>query len=498
MEYFCHIPCGRSMPLNNPHAVSVSLPSIADVIGYEENDPKVKDKIESAYPRFITNRFVAKAAIHIAKQQGIDSNRELIPVSSEGVFDLIEQYIGKGFDKITSSGFPLISIKKDSPLLLGIKYLIQHAGLIPSSRQAEDYLLKNKLIDHEFEEELAPAKQAVASTKQILSKAYGYSTPDDVILCSAGMNAIFSVFQALKKTQAVKGRNKFIQIGWLYSDSMSIIKKYSKDSFQYLTIPDMDEFEKYVHEHNSEITSVFLEVPNNPVVRCADLPRIAEITKKYNIILAVDSTIGTPYNIEVLKYADIAVESLTKFACGNGDILMGAVILNKNSEKAQSIKNEIKNIAQTPYIKDVRRLAFEIESYEERVKKVSKNTFALVDYLKSSNKVKSINWVLDDFSRDNYLKICKNNKSVPGIISLVFDKKLHNYYDNIKLSKGPSLGTSFTLAMPYIYLAHYDLLKSANGKSLLDECGIDSELLRVSIGLEPAKNLINVFKEVLE
>ena len=60
--YFQHIPLGKSIPLNNPHAVSVSLPTMKDVIGYEENDNAVKSRMQSGYPRFFVNKLVEKLA----------------------------------------------------------------------------------------------------------------------------------------------------------------------------------------------------------------------------------------------------------------------------------------------------------------------------------------------------------------------------------------------------------------------------------------------------
>ena len=49
---FTHIPCGQTLPINNIHAVSVSMPSLQDVIDYEEQTPQILEKIKSAYPRF--------------------------------------------------------------------------------------------------------------------------------------------------------------------------------------------------------------------------------------------------------------------------------------------------------------------------------------------------------------------------------------------------------------------------------------------------------------
>jgi cystathionine gamma-synthase len=66
------------------------------------------------------------------------------------------------------------------------------------------------------------------------------------------------------------------------------------------------------------------------------------------------------------------------------------------------------------------------------------------------------------------------------------------FYDQLKVSKGPSLGTNFSLCCPYTLLAHYQELDWAAG------CGVPRHLLRVSVGLEDAKELIARFAAALE
>ena len=65
-------------------------------------------------------------------------------------------------------------------------------------------------------------------------------------------------------------------------------------------------------------------------------------------------------------------------------------------------------------------------------------------------------------------------------------------YDALRVSKGPSLGTNFTLACPYTQLAHYDELAWAA------RCGVPSHLLRVSVGLEDPGDLWKRFELALE
>ena len=69
--------------------------------------------------------------------------------------------------------------------------------------------------------------------------------------------------------------------------------------------------------------SLFTEFPSNPLLRSADLPRIRELADKYDFLVVVDETIGNFMNVEVLKYADIVVSSLTKIFSGAANCMGG-------------------------------------------------------------------------------------------------------------------------------------------------------------------------------
>ena len=81
------------------------------------------------------------------------------------------------------------------------------------------------------------------------------------------------------------------------------------------------------------------------------------------------------------------------------------------------------------------------------------------------------------------------------LISLLLrdpEKTSEIFYDALRVSKGPSLGTNFTLACPYVLLAHYDELEWAA------DCGVDQHLIRVSVGLEDWNDLRCRFDEAFD
>ena len=91
-----------------------------------------------------------------------------------------------------------------------------------------------------------------------------------------------------------------------------------------------------------------------------------------------------------------------------------------------------------------------------------------------------------------------NENSYTGIVSVTFKDDFRKVYDKLNFAKGPSLGTEFTLLMPYTYLAHYDLIISKDGNEFLNKIGLPINLLRISVGVENIEDIINEFERLNE
>jgi cystathionine gamma-synthase len=494
-SYFTPVPLGKSLPQDNPHAVSVSLPTMADVIGYEENDPAVVDRMESGYPRFFMNKLVGVLCEATRKIHRIPDSVELLPLMSHQSLSIVERKFASAIKCVEEEGCVFLLVEKGSDNLQEIKDFIRHTGILLSSRKAEDILFSKGIIPVKFDESLADEKEASVSVKTLLSEAYGAGLVENIFLANSGMNAVYAVFEAINRFQSNTPRQSVIQAGWLYLDTLEIIRKYSNDSILVNSVADPAALEARIISEHDTIGAVFTEVPNNPLLECVDLPRLYQLCQVYEIPLIVDATIGTAFNLDVLPYCDIAVESLTKFACGKGDVLMGAVILNPQSKLAGKLHCHISQNLVEPYARDIQRLAVNMEGYAARVQTVSGNTKRILEYLEQSPAVSRVHSVLHPGSCANFQKIRKNPDALPGLISVVFDKGLKYYYDRLRFAKGPTLGTEFTLAMPYVYLAHYDMVKTPAGRAALERKGLHPELLRISIGTEPADEIIRALKE---
>lgn len=490
-DYFCEIPCGENIPLYNPHSVSVSLPKIQDVIDYEEGKSEVIDKMKSGYPRFFQNQFVKQLTQFIKEKHTISDDKKLIPITSIQARNCIEKTFNVLFESIEDN-FGNVFLILDSNDENAKKYadFIRNAGLIISSRKAEATLYELNLIDSIFEEATVSEEQAIFNIKNTLSKAYGTSS-EKIILSNCGMNALFSATEALVAVQKEFGKTKIIQLGWLYVDTMEIIERKENSHIQ-INIFDLVQLENWLEINQEKVAVLITEVVSNPLLQCVNLPKLYELCSRFSVKLIVDNTLATPFCVDVLPFCDLVVESLTKFACGNADLLFGAIVVTDTSLVSLVSENVI-----SPFEGEVKRLGYEILEYEYRVRKISENTTLLYNFLKKQPKVLEIKSVFHEASSVNFSKIQIGN-NVPGLLSVVFDKDLAFYYDKLQVAKGPSLGTEFTLAMPYVYLAHYEYLKSESGLNKLSELGINLNLLRISVGTEPIENIIKAFQLVLE
>ncbi|MGB5792872.1 PLP-dependent transferase [Poseidonibacter sp.] len=491
---FTHIPCGETLPQNNIHAVSVSMPHLQNVIDYEEQTPEILEKITSAYPRFVLHPYLKKLALYIKDKYSICDDYEVVLLSSQKAVELIsDKYFIHNKVEVNET-FGVILVQKGTSQLQKVLMYIQHVGCNLSSRFAEQYLFDLGLLDCLHKEEVEDKDKAKDIIIDTLANAYN-QPKENVCLAPSGMNAIYSIVRGLNSIQSHNGRTILVQFGWLYLDTMNIVNHHYTQSKVFPDILNLDLLEDYLKIDGNKVSAIITEVPTNPLLKTVDIKRLRALCDEYNIPLVIDTTFATPFNLNLEDYADIFVESLTKFACGNADVLMGAIILNKKHNLSHMSVEFFKH-CDPVYIKDMQRLAYEIKGYKTRVKKISSNTKKLVEYFKTSPYIKHIYYCLNDENKDNYSQTMRDDNSLTGIISVTFNKDFKEVYDNLNFAKGPSLGTEFTLLMPYTYLAHWDLVISEVGNKFLEKIGLPIDLLRISVGTEDIEDIIKEFKRL--
>ncbi|MGZ0656939.1 PLP-dependent transferase [Coraliomargarita sp. W4R72] len=490
-----HYPLGETYPLS-PHAVVSSLPRMADVRGYEEREPRVLEALKSGYPRFVLHVFVAELIEFYFKREGLEAREAVLIPGRRATQDLVSNCgVGVTTVKVEDSLFLVHFDADDRDLNHRVKKFVQHTGYGISSRHAEDLLVTHGLRDVVHVEDVV-GLGAQAAVDLELARLIGCE-PKDLLVCASGMSAFYAAFRAIQEAQSGQGRTKWLQLGWLYLDSGCVLEEFQEegDSLDHCyDVTDTEALIARIEACGDELAAVVIECPTNPIVQVGDVKRIAEVVRRCGGVLLIDPTIASIYNVDVLSYSDVLVTSLTKYASFEGDVMIGALALNAKSPHYADLVLRCSSYYQPPYERDLARLASELKRAPAVVARMDANARLLADYLNAHPAVAKVHYA--GYS-DHFAEVAKCEGSGGAMITIELLGSIEPFYDALNVMKGPSFGTDYTLVSPFMYLAHYGLVTSSDGRAFLRSVGIDPDLIRISAGVEPIEEIIEVFERAL-
>lgn len=470
---------------DSPHAVSACLPTWADNIGYEEQDPRVMERLTTGYPRFVYNalcrRLFAECESRIA---GEDESCLAFPSrqAAERCATFIQARSAAtcavhdfGYAGIWATSFPRIAAGH-------AKAFWQHCGEGVSSRQAAAALERRApSVDHD-------PKPAL---RQRIARAVG--VPEShVWLCPTGMNALFVLHRALLST--FPGR-KSVQFGFPYVDSLKIQQCFGP-GVHFHPRGDADEFDRLRQSAEAEqFAAIYTELPTNPLLASPDLLELRNIADAADAPLVVDDTVASWVNVDVLPIADVAWSSLTKFFSGVGDVIGGVIIVNPDRRFANRIQQALeRDWEDLLWPEDAAALELNSRDFESRVRTINRTAERLTEFLRTHPAVERVYYPKFS-SRGEYDAFKKPDGGYGGLFSIDLrnaSETAPRFYDALRVCKGPNLGMNYSLACPFTILAHYHELDFA------ERCGVSRYLVRVSVGLEPTDDLIERFAAALD
>ena len=471
---------GYSIP-DSIHAVSVALPTWNDVINYEEKNQECMKFLNSIYPRFGLNPIVKRLCEKVKKENNYN-NKIIWPYPNERIAFKAKKYIDRNTSKQNSfieNRHNLAFLITNETASIYAKSFWQHTGLGISSRAAA--------IELGIQD--SPSKSYVNESYQIIKNRISKSikaTSDDIHLTSSGMSALHTSLEIIYKLFPEKPT---LQIGFPYVDVLKL-PMHIFHGAKLVTEENCEDIELEIKRINP--AALIIELPSNPMLKCVNIRKISKIADKLNIPVIVDDTIGSNLNINSLGYADIIFTSLTKIFSGSGDILAGSLILNPKSRWIDQFRNALKEI-NLPMLSDGDIVSLEKVSRDvnHRIFEQNKACLQLKKRLENHCEIKNI---FHPENCPNFNSILNSDGGYGCLLSFELSgglDKAKKFYDSLQISKGPSLGTKFTLVCPYVLLAHYDELAWA------ESFGIPSHLIRVSVGLEDQDRLWRKFSEAL-
>lgn len=239
---------------------------------------------------------------------------------------------------------------------------------------------------------------------------------------------------------------------------------------------------------------IFIETPTNPMMRVADIEEISKIAHNIGAIVVVDNTFLTPYFQRPLMLgADIVLHSGTKYLGGHNDVLAGVVVVKDNNigEKLE-IQMYINGAGLGPM--DSWILLRGIKTLALRMKKHEENAIKVAEFLRNHEKVEEVYFV--GFSdHPDYQVTKKQSTGFGGMISFRVDnmETVNRILNKIELvTFAESLGGVESLLTHPCSRTHTEI-----SEKVRNELGITDTLLRLSVGIEDAADIINDLKQAL-
>ncbi|MDE6210159.1 MAG: PLP-dependent aspartate aminotransferase family protein [Lachnospiraceae bacterium] len=312
----------------------------------------------------------------------------------------------------------------------------------------------------------------------------------DALAVSTGMAAITLMMELFHP-----GDNLIVDAD-LYGGSIRLFSNVSRKNGITFSAIDCyrEDIESYINEKTK---AIYIETPTNPMMNVTDIEELSKIAEKYNLLLIVDNTFLSPYFQNPLDLgADIVVHSGTKYLGGHNDTLAGFLVTNREdiSEKLRFlIKTTGSGLA--PF--DSWLILRGIKTLGIRMEKAQKNAIELANWLKKKSAVKKV--IYPGLPEHPGHEIMKKQARGFGAM-LTFRLESREYalaiLEKVRMIKfAESLGGVETLITYPTTQTHADVPAEIRKRN-----GITDATLRLSVGIEDVKDLIDeldkVFNEI--
>ena len=258
----------------------------------------------------------------------------------------------------------------------------------------------------------------------------------------------------------------------------------------------MDTVEKVADLINENTKMIWVETPTNPMMNIIDIRAIANLVEGKNIMLAVDNTFATPYLQRPLDLgADVVMHSVTKYLGGHSDVVMGALVTSdeKIAEEMYRIQNSSGAVCGP---QDSFLVLRGIKTLHLRVQRHCENGEVIARFLKTHPKVDKVYWPgFEDHPNHDVAKAQMDGFG--GMISFTLvGNSLDEAMEIVTRFKifalAESLGGVESLAGHPATMTHASIPKEEREKT-----GVVDSLIRLSVGIEDADDLIDDLKNAL-
>ena len=297
--------------------------------------------------------------------------------------------------------------------------------------------------------------------------------------------------------RGLKAGDEVIAMDDLYGGTYRMFTRIYKDSgivFHFVDMNNLGAFEALINQ-NTKL--VWVETPTNPLMKLADIAAISKITKSRNILFAVDNTFATPYLQRPLDLgADVVMHSATKYLGGHSDVIAGALII-KDAALGEQLHFQQFATGATLGPMDAFLVLRGIKTLHLRVQRSCENAAKVVAFLDNHPKIQRVYYPgLESHPQHDLAK--RQMSNFGGMVSFTFasaeKKDAVLFLENLKVfTLAESLGGVESLANHPALMTHASIPEEKR-----KEVGITDDLIRLSVGIEDAEDLISDLEQALQ
>ena len=307
---------------------------------------------------------------------------------------------------------------------------------------------------------------------------------------SSGLSAIDAIMKLFKSGDEIISTND------LYGGSYRLFNKIYKKfglKFIFTDLRDLSNVENLI---NDKTKLIWVETPTNPMINVIDIKGLSDICKSNNILLGVDNTFSTPYLQKPIDLgADIVMHSATKFLAGHSDVILGllAVSSDELAEKLYFMQNSSGAVCGPM---DSFLTLRGIKTLHVRMDRHCENASKIAEFLDGHASVDKLYWPGLKQHR-NHDVATRQMKNFGGMISFTVKngnfEKVKKITSNFKVfTLAESLGGVESLVNHPATMTHASIPKEER-----DKTGIVDSLIRLSVGIEDVKDLIDDLEQAI-
>jgi cystathionine gamma-synthase/methionine-gamma-lyase len=316
---------------------------------------------------------------------------------------------------------------------------------------------------------------------------------EDAVAYASGMGALHGAFAQANITPdrpVVAARN-------VYGATYTLLNKMytDNDALHWVEISDREAVKAAIEQHHPR--AVVLETISNPLLKIPDIPAITQWAHTHDAIVMIDNTFATPYLYRPIEHGvDVVVHSATKYLAGHGDVLAGVVATSAARANELRSRSRYHGANLGPFeawltLRGIRTLGL-------RMREHCANALQVAQWLQAQPSIARVIYPgLSDHPDHELARQLFRADHFGGMVAFELrdadEPQVFRFMEALKLIQAAtSLGDVYSLLLYPAQSSHHAL-----GREERLRQGIGEGLVRLSVGIEDAEDLIADLEQAL-